>query len=158
SSGNPTEILEVLQVTENIHTLESLAPALGGEAPDGTDGGLLGDLPTGDLLGDLPILGGDPGDSDDGSDGTDGNPGDVSRSVEQAVTGASAAAATPDGLGEQLPLTRPVTNTGDRPVPLGARADVREMACDAEPLTAGASTNSSVTFTPAEGDNTVTLT
>src|SRR5699024_3005240 len=151
SNGNPTEILEVLQVTENIHTLESLAPALGGEAPDGTDGGLLGDLPTGDLLGDLPILGGDPGDSDDGSDGTDGYPGDVIFSVEEAVTEVIAAADTPDGVGEQLTITIPVTNTGDRTVTLGAQSDVGEMTCDAETLTAGGSTTCSVTFTPAEG-------
>src|SRR5699024_100464 len=147
SSGNPTEILEVLQVTENIHTLESLAPALGGEAPDGTDGGLFGDLPTGDLLGNLPTLGGDPGESDygaDGTDGSDGNTGDVIFSVEEAVTEVIAAADTPDGVGEQLTVTVPVTNTGDHTVTLDAQSDVGEMTCDAETLTAGGSTTCSV--------------
>src|SRR5699024_7832890 len=83
SSGNPTEVLDVLQITDNINTLQSLPDALGG-TPDGSDG-LLSGLPTGDLLGgtsDLlgpagSLLGGDSpqgSDGSDGSDDSDGNP------------------------------------------------------------------------------------
>ncbi|RZU62659.1 CHRD domain-containing protein [Zhihengliuella halotolerans] len=44
SSGNPTGILEVLQITDNIKTIESVFGIVGGE-----DGGLVGGLPGGEL-------------------------------------------------------------------------------------------------------------
>ncbi len=50
SSGNPTGILEILKITENINTLESLSGIVGGD----TLSGILG----GGLLSGLPILGG----------------------------------------------------------------------------------------------------
>lgn len=57
SNGNPTGILEVLKITDNIHTLESLSGVLGGDIAENVlgQGGLtdlLGDDPTSDLLGD----------------------------------------------------------------------------------------------------------
>lgn len=48
TTGNPTDILEVLEITENINTLESLADVVGEDAL----GELLGEDALGDLLGE----------------------------------------------------------------------------------------------------------
>lgn len=62
ASGNPTGVLDVLKITDNIHTLESLGGPLGGVTESDllpTDGvtGLLGDPGTTGLLGDEGVGG-----------------------------------------------------------------------------------------------------
>ncbi|GAB3619364.1 hypothetical protein GCM10027417_06240 [Glutamicibacter endophyticus] len=62
SNGNPTGILEILKITDNINTLESLSSVVGDDTTDGLLGGdLVGGLLGGDALGGL--LGG--GSTDD---------------------------------------------------------------------------------------------
>ena len=69
-----------------------------------------------------------------------------------------AAADTPEGAGEQIQMTVPVTNNTGSTITLGGQSDVGEMTCGAETLAAGESTTCAVTFTPSEGENTVTVT
>ena len=58
STGNPTGVLEVLKITDNIHTLESLSGPLGGDIASDLLGG---DVTSGLLGGDVTseLLGGD---------------------------------------------------------------------------------------------------
>ncbi|APX33238.1 hypothetical protein BH708_11525 [Brachybacterium sp. P6-10-X1] len=92
SSGNPTGVLDVLKITDNINTLESLSGPLGGDigsdllsadavsallSEKGTSG-LLGEEGVGGLLGGVTsgVPGGDgSGDDGTGGDGTSGGDG-----------------------------------------------------------------------------------
>lgn len=67
SSGNPSGILDVLQITDNVHTLESLSGTLGGAAPSGETGG---EAPSGLLGGDAlsGVLGGEAPSGETGGD------------------------------------------------------------------------------------------
>ncbi|WP_139177775.1 hypothetical protein [Ruania alba] len=148
SSGDPTAILEALEVTENINTLESLSSIVSGGTGDGSGAdGLIGGLANGDLLG---------GGSSEGADGGSSVP---TFSVDQAGMEVIPAADTPDGVGEQVRMTIPVTNSGAETITsLVAESDAGEVTCEAETLEAGQSTTCSITVTPAEGENTVNVT
>ncbi|MBZ2197140.1 hypothetical protein, partial [Occultella gossypii] len=164
--------------TSKVGSFQIVLTYQGTDGTDGTDGAptgdllgglptgdLLGGLPTGDLLGGLPtgdLLGGLPtgdllgGGSSDGTDGTSGTP---IFTLDQATVETIPAADTPEGVGEQITMTIPVTNSGDTTITtLVAQSNVGEMTCEAATLAAGASTTCSVTFTPTEGENTVTVT
>src|SRR5699024_6229802 len=157
----------------------------GTDKTDGSDGsgGLVGALPTGDLLGGLPtddllgglptddLLGGLPtdglldglpvlgGGSSDGTDGTDAGSGTGVFTVDEATMEVIAAADTPEGVGEQVQMTIPVTNSGDTTIStLEAKSDLGEVTCEAASLAAGESTTCTVVFTPEQGENTVTVT
>src|SRR5699024_5091953 len=70
-----------------------------------------------------------------------------------------AAADTPEGVGEQVQMTIPVTNSGDTTIStLEAKSDLGEVTCEAGSLAAGESTTCTVVFTPEQGENTVTVT
>src|SRR5699024_9899171 len=115
---------------------------------------LLGGLPTDGLLGGLPVLGG----SGDGSDGTDGGSNTGIFTVDDAAMEVISAADTPEGVGEQIQMTIPVTNSSDSPIStLEAESDLGEVTCEAASLGAGESTTCSVVFTPEQGENTVTV-
>ena len=78
--------------------------------------------------------------------------------VDQPTVQVIAAADTPEGVGEQVQMTIPVTNTAGTTVTLGAQSENGSVTCGADTLAAGESTTCSVTFTPNQGENTITVT
>src|SRR5699024_5698476 len=113
--------------------------------------------------------GNDSGDSDgsngsgdsagsNGSTGPDGGSNTAAFTVNQPTLQVVAASDTPEGVGEQIQMTIPVTNNGGSTVTLGAESDQGQVTCEADTLGAGESTTCSVTFTPNEGENALTVT
>src|SRR5699024_10471482 len=93
-----------------------------------------------------------------GSNGSDGGSNTAAFTVNEPTLQVVAAGDTPEGVGEQIEMTIPVTNNGGSTVNLGAESDKGQVACAADTLGAGESTTCSVTFTPDEGENALTVT